>query len=122
MGIDVRIGTRDPITQLLGQYSHATHEGAADTEDVNVHTASRSSRESEHSSKMTPIWQRQAQIVRQARAPKVKMAILAAKCALSGPLPGMHEWESGPQPVKLAAMARIYGHLTGHRYNIGLQT
>ncbi|MNO98461.1 hypothetical protein D3C76_902080 [compost metagenome] len=59
-GIDVGIGARDSITQLLGQHGDAAHEGAADTEDVNMHTASRSCRESEHSSKMAPIWQTQA--------------------------------------------------------------
>ena len=39
-GIDVGIGAGDSITQLFCQHRQTTHKGAADPENVNMHTAS----------------------------------------------------------------------------------
>ncbi len=43
-GIDVGIRTGHPVTKLFCQHRQTTHEGAADPEDVNVHTAAFSSK------------------------------------------------------------------------------
>ncbi|MNO97135.1 hypothetical protein D3C76_888320 [compost metagenome] len=48
-GIDVGIRAGDSIAQLFCQHRQTTHEGAADPENVNVHTAAFSSKGSAHS-------------------------------------------------------------------------
>ena len=48
-GIDVGIRAGHPIAKLFCQHRQTTHEGAADPENVNMHTAAFSSKGSAHS-------------------------------------------------------------------------
>ena len=57
MGIDVGVGAGHPIAKLFCQHRQTTHEGAADPENVNVHTAAFSSKGSAHSGSVDPVAQ-----------------------------------------------------------------
>ncbi|MNJ17836.1 hypothetical protein D3C77_121230 [compost metagenome] len=105
-GIDVGIRAGDSIAQLFCQHRQTTHEGAADPENVNVHTAAFSSKGVRILGSLDPVAQ-------------------AATMTRAQPGPARRQKSDGLRRRDIhqhAPMPAKYGHLTGHRYNVGLQT
>ncbi|MNF76593.1 hypothetical protein D3C84_587100 [compost metagenome] len=105
-GIHVGIRAGHPVTELLCQHRQTTHEGAADPENVNVHTAAFSSKGVRILGSLDPV----AQAATMTRAQPGPARRQKSDCLRRRDI-----HQHAPMPAK-------YGHLTGHRYNVGLQT